>query len=112
MKSHHETGHSELTETEEWTDSHPPQQETSGDDKNMYTEINDLNFPLEQATEDNKNIYIEIDDLSINLEKTTSEKGNNESIELDEYDGTQKDEDSDDQFKETPPTGEYTSMRQ
>ena len=91
MKSHHETGLSEVTETEEYVDNYPPQQ---------------------QLPEDNKNIYIEIDDLTINLEKTTSENGNNESIELDEYDGTQKDEDSDDQLKEIPPTGEYKCMTQ
>ena len=81
MKSRHETGHSEFTETEEWTDSYPPQQDQSEDDKKIYIEINDLtNFPLEQAT---------------------LEEGNNKNIELDKYDGAQKDND---QFKETPST--------
>ena len=87
MKSHHGTGHSEFTEIEEYN--YHPQREMSEDDKNIYTEIEDItNFTLEQATLEENNIN---------------------NIELDEYDGAQKVKDNDNKINETTPTGEYNS---
>lgn len=88
QRSHHNTGHSEFTESEDLSN-YVQEQQTQEDDKNITPQ--DLtNFPLEQATQE------EVD--------------KNEKIELDEYDGPKKVEESNHCLKEILATGYFNSM--
>ena len=85
---HHHTGHSEFMESEDSANCIQEQQTQEGG-KNVAP--HDLtNFPLEQATQ-------EVD--------------KNENIELDEYDGPKKVEESNEHFEETLDTGYFNNMR-
>ena len=99
QKTHHHTRHSKFMENANYIQ----EQQTQEYVNNIHFQIDDLTCgKFEQETQ---NL------TSGEFEQATQEVGKNENIELVEYDGPEKEEESSDPFKETLATGWLSKMR-